>query len=277
MAGCQLTPGSSKRSPDQRRAHCWSGRAAAVRSGARRASLRPANAAVTTCSAVLSRMSSARVAGDETAAQSAERQRPSSARSPATDRSSHLMATSSALAASARSSTPASTAGITVAARAKAKAATSPDPTRLPSLVRSSDRADADAAIAGCSFRTKAVTTTALALRTRADTNAGLGTVDDVRLASRQSQVCPEASRDPLGRGRFGAEYDGSVPLETDRRHWHLVENGRLPEVVRDQRLQRRVGVRALLLESTLNEVRTATGPQGDVGHSHDTQNPLSV
>jgi hypothetical protein len=36
--------------------------------------------------------------------------------------------------------------------------------------------------------RTEGVTTTALAPRTRADTNAGLGTVDDVRLASRQQQ-----------------------------------------------------------------------------------------
>jgi hypothetical protein len=34
--------------------------------------------------------------------------------------------------------------------------------------------------------RTEEVTTTTLWLRTRANTNAGLGTVDEVRLASRQ-------------------------------------------------------------------------------------------
>lgn len=45
-----------------------------------------------------------------------------------------------------------------------------------------------DAAVAGCRFRTKGVTTTALAPRARADTNAGLVTVDDVRLASRQQR-----------------------------------------------------------------------------------------
>jgi hypothetical protein len=39
-----------------------------------------------------------------------------------------------------------------------------------------------------CRFRTKGVTTLALAPRARADTNAGLATVDDVRLAPRQFQ-----------------------------------------------------------------------------------------
>src|SRR2546421_2097384 len=38
-------------------------------------------------------------------------------------------------------------------------------------------------------LRTEGVTTTALAPRTRADTNAGLGTVDGARLASRQVRV----------------------------------------------------------------------------------------
>jgi hypothetical protein len=46
----------------------------------------------------------------------------------------------------------------------------------------------ANAAVAGCPSRTEGVTTTALAPRTRADTNAGLGTVGDVRLASRQTR-----------------------------------------------------------------------------------------
>jgi hypothetical protein len=39
------------------------------------------------------------------------------------------------------------------------------------------------------SFRTKGVTTPALAPRARADTNAGLATVDDVCLATRQTHV----------------------------------------------------------------------------------------
>ena len=45
---------------------------------------------------------------------------------------------------------------------------------------------DAAAAVARDRPRTERVTTTALASRTRADTDAGLGTVDDVGLANRQ-------------------------------------------------------------------------------------------
>ena len=45
------------------------------------------------------------------------------------------------------------------------------------------------AGVAGYRLRTEGVTTIALAPSTRADTIAGLGTVDDVRLASRQEQV----------------------------------------------------------------------------------------
>jgi hypothetical protein len=44
-------------------------------------------------------------------------------------------------------------------------------------------------------MRTEGVTTTALALGTRADTNAGLGTVDDLRLASRQLRAYASAAR----------------------------------------------------------------------------------
>ena len=45
MAGCQLTPGSSKRSPDQRRAHWWTGPSSGPRP--RRAGCRSAENAVT--------------------------------------------------------------------------------------------------------------------------------------------------------------------------------------------------------------------------------------
>jgi hypothetical protein len=48
--------------------------------------------------------------------------------------------------------------------------------------------------------RTEGATTTALAPRTRGDTNAGHGTVDEVRLASRQHQVWTAAPRDPHSR-----------------------------------------------------------------------------
>jgi hypothetical protein len=52
--------------------------------------------------------------------------------------------------------------------------------------------------------RTERVTTTALASRTRADTDAGLGTVDDVGLANRQEHnATPVAlAADPAGRRR---------------------------------------------------------------------------
>ena len=89
---------------------------------------------------------------------------------------------------------------------------------------------------------------------------------------SSQCQVCTEAGHDPLGRGGFGAELGRKHGLERNRGHWHIVENGRLPHVVRDQRLQRGVGVGPLLLEPTLHEVRATTGRQGDVRHSRPHQ-----
>ena len=63
---------------------------------------------------------------------------------------------------------------------------------------------DAAAAVARDRPRTERVTTTALASRTRADTDAGLGTVDDVGLANRQEHnATPVAlAADPAGRRR---------------------------------------------------------------------------
>jgi hypothetical protein len=55
---------------------------------------------------------------------------------------------------------------------------------------------DANPAVVRGPSRTEGVTTTALAPRTRADTNAGIGTVDDVRLASRQQRVRAPGSHD---------------------------------------------------------------------------------
>jgi hypothetical protein len=40
--------------------------------------------------------------------------------------------------------------------------------------------------------------------------------------------------------------------------------------------MQRRVGVRALLLEPTLDEIRTPAERQRHVRHSHDPVNPLA-
>jgi hypothetical protein len=61
----------------------------------------------------------------------------------------------------------------------------------VPPAPRTSHDVDALAAAQRDRSRTNGVTTTALAPRTRANTNAGLGTVDDVRLASRQSRGSP--------------------------------------------------------------------------------------
>ena len=72
--------------------------------------------------------------------------------------------------------------------------------------------------------RTEGVTTTALTLRTRVGTNAGLGTVDDVRLANRKPGVGP-------GRPADGADPVAlllSPSLEAgvggDRRRWPSVD-----------------------------------------------------
>jgi hypothetical protein len=62
-------------------------------------------------------------------------------------------------------------------------------PETLSSTIRSSHVFDVSRHASGsAAIGPLGVTTTALAQRTRADTNAGLGTVDDVRLASRQKQ-----------------------------------------------------------------------------------------
>jgi hypothetical protein len=61
--------------------------------------------------------------------------------------------------------------------------------TPSPLVEQSSRDVDAVAPVAGCCNRTEGVTTIALAPRTRADTNGGPGTVDDVRLASRHLRV----------------------------------------------------------------------------------------
>jgi hypothetical protein len=47
-------------------------------------------------------------------------------------------------------------------------------------------------------------------------------------------------------------------------------------QVVRDQRLERGVGIRALFLESALDEIRPATGPNRNVRHANHTFNPLT-
>ena len=56
----------------------------------------------------------------------------------------------------------------------------------LPHLARSSHGIGAETPVRRGRFRTEGVTTIGLAPRIRADTNAGLRTVDDVRLAFRQ-------------------------------------------------------------------------------------------
>jgi hypothetical protein len=87
-----------------------------------------------------------------------------------------------------------------------------------PSLVeRSGHDIDADTAVARYPSRTDGLTTTALILRTRADTTASLATpVDDVRLAFRQgaTELCP--ATDVLSTSSDGLP--PGTPLLTTRR-----------------------------------------------------------
>ena len=51
----------------------------------------------------------------------------------------------------------------------------------------------------------------------------------------------------------------------------------RASAVVRDQSLERGVGIRAVLLEPSLDEKRPAAGAQGTVRYPHHAPNPLTV
>jgi hypothetical protein len=58
--------------------------------------------------------------------------------------------------------------------------------------------------------------------------------------------------------------------------HRDSVEDASLAQIVHDQSLERRVGVRALFFEPAFDEVRTTAGLPGHVSHSHHSINPLA-
>jgi hypothetical protein len=77
------------------------------------------------------------------------------------------------------------------ASQLQARGGPAGSPETLSPAIRSSHDFDIAGSAVRYWKRTEGVTTTALAPRTRADTKAGLGTVDDVRLASRQLRGSP--------------------------------------------------------------------------------------
>ena len=70
---------------------------------------------------------------------------------------------------------------------------------------------------------------------------------------------------------------DRTSAPETSNRISHVVENECLLQRVRDQRLQYRMRIGALLLQPALNQVGTTAGGQRDVSHSHDPVHPLAI
>ena len=67
------------------------------------------------------------------------------------------------------------------------------------------------------------------------------------------------------------------LPSAVTTSHRHCVENAGLAQIVRDQRVQRRVRVRPLFFKPAFDEVCTASSLQRHVGQPHDPVNPLAI